>query len=170
MRFAATLILPITLAACTTATPYRDAVTTPACDESTATVPKYQEGIGLTAPKLVRRVEPTLRSEVDGTQRSRVVTVEAVITEDGTPLSVCLKSGDTAWGRAVASAVQKWKFQPAMKNQEPVATRVTIAMIQSRDMLSREDGACVSIDPLQPCTLRYEFYRPKASYPGGADQ
>jgi hypothetical protein len=126
----------------------------------------------MTAPKLVRRTE-VIPKGTSSTVGASVVTVEAVVAEDGSTQSVCLLSGDPVWGQAVASAVQKWKYEPATLEGKPVPTRIAVKMTRTRDMFFNNNGVglCNTPDQVRPCSDPVrpgDLGRPRGSYPGEA--
>jgi TonB family protein len=92
-----------------------------------ASVPRFQEGSAVDAPKAVHRVEPKPPADlIGGGPRRMRATVEALITADGRVEDIWYSSGDRAWAEIAMNAIREWRFQPARENGQPVAMRYLI--------------------------------------------
>ena len=112
-----------TLAGCAaTSSPTPDPACLAQLDQS---IPKYEAGGVVTAPRVVHRVEPAASIDI-ARGRPRAASVEAVIGEDGMVRAACLASGDPRWGQALMDAVRQWRFEPATLDSRPVAVRFVI--------------------------------------------
>jgi hypothetical protein len=87
--------------------------------EAEPDVSEYTPGGDITAPKVLKRVDPLAPNRLLG--RNVSAKVEAIIGTDGVPRHVCVVAGDPDWGDALAAAVRQWRFQPATLNGQPVA-------------------------------------------------
>lgn len=82
----------------------------------------FRKGIGLTPPRIMKRIDPDYPESArkDGVEGS--VIVKLVVDKDGSPRNICIERGlrddvDQSSARAVA----QWRFSPATKDGEPVA-------------------------------------------------
>jgi hypothetical protein len=85
---------------------------------------KLGPGSGITAPKVLHRVEPLAPEALRG--REALATVEAVIGEDGKARHICFREGDREWGQAIAAVLGAWRFEPATLDGKPVAVVFTL--------------------------------------------
>lgn len=89
-------------------------------------------------PVPVSVVKPTIGPEYTGT----LVQLEFVVGATGLPESFSVKSAaDDTVARAVVQAVKQWRFQPALKDGVPVATKVALPVKIVEDALA---GASVN--------------------------
>ena len=98
-----------------------------------ASLPSYEKGSNMTAPKVIKRVEPQFpHSLMQG--GSSVVTIETIIDEAGKVLDGWYVSGDRKMLEAALVAVRQWKFQPALMDGKPVPVRfqLTISINSTR--------------------------------------
>lgn len=81
-------------------------------------------------PRLKRRIEPRFPRAQKGRSPKVVVEVEAIIGKDGQVRSPVLLSseGEVTFVYAVFEAMQRWKFEPALKNGEPVQVYFTLTV------------------------------------------
>jgi TonB family protein len=78
-----------------------------------------QVGPGVTPPRVVRTVTPSLRA------RGRVV-LDVVLQEDGVPRVVrVLQSAGALLDASAVDAVEQWRFRPAIRDGHPVKVRMT---------------------------------------------
>jgi protein TonB len=87
----------------------------------------YTVGGGVSAPRVIYRLEPEYSDEARKLRLQGIVTISAVIDAQGRPqgLRVIRPLGVGLDEKAV-EAVRKWRFQPAMKDARPVAVLVNI--------------------------------------------
>lgn len=84
-----------------------------------ALVPEESSGgADVTAPVVIRRVEPVVTQSVPS---GVTAVVEAVIGEDGVPRHVCVAEGHPTWGRFLVAAVRQWRFRPGTLDGKPVS-------------------------------------------------
>jgi protein TonB len=91
----------------------------------------YHAGGDVSAPTLLRRVEPRYTSEAMMSKIAGVVVLEAVVRADGTIGAVrVLKSLDARYGldRAAIDAAKQWLFKPGMRRGQPVDVIVTLIL------------------------------------------
>ena len=82
---------------------------------------------GVTPPKLVHKTEPAYGKESRRKRIEGTVVLWAPIGKDGVPVEIAIYRSLTRDLDAEAmKAVRKWRFTPAMKDGQPIATRVTI--------------------------------------------
>ena len=88
-------------------------------------------GGDVTAPVLVKRVDPRYTSEAMVTKITGVVVLEAVVRADGTIGAVrVVKSLDAKFGldRAAIEAAKAWVFKPGIRRGQPVDVIVTLIL------------------------------------------
>jgi TonB family protein len=84
-------------------------------------------GDGVSAPKLIWKVEPQYTQEARdaGIEGTVMLTVE--ISEEGMPDTIEIKSGlDPGLDRNAVDAVEQWLFKPGEKDGKPVRVAATI--------------------------------------------
>jgi len=55
------------------------------------------------------------------------VTIEFVVTEEGVPTELfVVKSAGAILDKAVLDALAKWRYEPAMRNNEPVRVKMRV--------------------------------------------
>jgi len=83
----------------------------------------------VTAPVLVRRVEPVIS---DGMRRRIVdaspVVIEAVITETGEVTRMKVIRSNPPFDAAVLRAVSQWRYRPAQLDGKPVPVYLTVTL------------------------------------------
>lgn len=84
-------------------------------------------GPGVTAPRLLYKIEPEFSSEARSANMQGTVVLQLVINEQGRPTDITVMSplGFGLDERAV-SAVEKWLFAPGVKNGAPVKILATV--------------------------------------------
>jgi TonB family protein len=88
-------------------------------------------GNGVTQPALLREVRPNYTAEAMRAKVQGLVTVQCVVLPDGTVGDVrIMKSLDGTFGldREAVKAAKQWRFVPAKRQGEPVATMITIEL------------------------------------------
>jgi TonB family protein len=97
--------------------------------------PRAQEpqrpGNGVTAPTVVKRVNPEYTQEALAERIQGTVGLSIVVRPDGTVGDVeVTKSLDSVHGldRQAIDAMKQWEFKPGMKDGKPVAARVDVQM------------------------------------------
>ena len=85
-------------------------------------VPSSDDNPNIQPPVVLQRVAPQADAGMMG-RSDTTAKVEAVIGADGVPRNICVVGGDTTWGRAVAEALQKWRFKPATLDEQPIPVR-----------------------------------------------
>jgi TonB family protein len=84
-------------------------------------------GGGVTAPKLLSKVEPQYTEEARLAKYQGTVVVATDIGTDGTAQSMRVVRGlGLGLDEEALKAISQWKFQPGAKDGEPVAVRATI--------------------------------------------
>jgi protein TonB len=89
----------------------------------------YTVGKDVSAPILVKKVEAEYTPDARRAQIQGTVILEVVISSDGTVGStVVIRSLDSLFGldQQARSAVQAWRFKPALRGGKPVAVRMNI--------------------------------------------
>jgi TonB family protein len=91
-------------------------------------------GPGITPPRVIHQVTPDVNSTTRGFRVSGVVVIELVVSSQGLPREVHVaKSLDKDLDNSAVEAVAQWRFQPALKDDRPVAVRITVE-IRFRDL------------------------------------
>jgi TonB family protein len=89
--------------------------------------PVYDLGQGITPPRVIHEVSPKPDPGEKGFRISGVVLIGLVVSSQGLPVSVhVIKSVDKDIDQSAIDAVQQWRFEPARKDDKPVAVRVTV--------------------------------------------
>jgi TonB family protein len=91
-------------------------------------------GPGITPPRVIHQVSPDVNSGAGGFRVSGVVVIELVVSSQGLPREVHVaRPLDKDLDKSAITAVEQWRFQPAMRADSPVAVRITIE-IRFRDL------------------------------------
>lgn len=85
---------------------------------------------GVTMPQLITRVDPVYPPMAVRKQLKGTVTLQAVIGEDGrvADLKLLAEPPGSGFGRAALNAVRKWRYRPATKLGDPVASVINISV------------------------------------------
>jgi protein TonB len=89
--------------------------------------PPVRVGGSVTPPKVIKSVDARFSEQARAAKVGGTVTLSLVIEKDGTPSHVRVIKG-IGYGldeKAIA-AVQQYRFKPAMRDGEPVATQINI--------------------------------------------
>jgi len=90
-------------------------------DEKLKTVSKDSVCNEITHPVVINKVNPKYPDEARKEKVMGVVTLETVITEDGTIDKIeVLRSPDERLSKASVEAVSQWTFEPALCDGRPV--------------------------------------------------
>jgi len=96
--------------------------------------PVYELAAGITAPRVVRQVNPEYSPGSRGVRVVGTVMVALVVTSEGSAKNVHVTRGlDKDVDQSAVDAVKQWRFAPAKKDGKPVAVRIAIE-IQFRDL------------------------------------
>jgi TonB family protein len=88
--------------------------------------PIYEVGPGVTAPRVIHRVQPQRRQSGKFHLSGKVV-VSLVVSSAGLPTKVKILEGmDNVVDQIVVAAVEQWRFTPGRKDGKAVAVRVTV--------------------------------------------
>lgn len=95
--------------------------------EDDATV--YNPGPGVTAPKVVRRVQPYYTAQARRALVQGTAVLEVVVDEHGVPARTSIVS-PIGFGldEQAQEAVSRWEFRPGRKDGKPVKTVTTVAV------------------------------------------
>ena len=91
----------------------------------------YKVGNGVSAPVVVRQVNPEYTPEAMAQRIEGVVVLNAVVKSDGSVADVEVKQSlDKALGldQQAVKAMKQWTFKPSIKDGKPVAVSVDIQM------------------------------------------
>jgi TonB family protein len=82
---------------------------------------------GLTPPRLIHNVDPEFSDEARRKKIEGVVTLSLVVDTEGQPTDVQV-TGPIGHGldEKAVEAVKQWRFQPAMKDGNPIATKIAV--------------------------------------------
>ena len=102
----------------------------PAALQTQAAVPhRIRVGGNVVAAKLVSKVPPIYPAICEEKGIEGAVLLEAVISTDGSILSLrVVNTADADLARAATTAVQQWRYQPTLLNGEPVEVVTTITV------------------------------------------
>ncbi len=94
--------------------------------------PVVPMGPGVTPPRVTQQVQP--EHPAKGFRISGTVLVSLVVSSEGVPTEVrVVKSLEKEIDQSAVEAVKKWHFDPARKDGQPVAVKVTVE-IRFHDM------------------------------------
>ena len=84
-------------------------------------------GYGIRPPKLISQHEPEFSEPARAAKYQGTVTLDIVVNTEGTPTDIHVTNplGLGLDAKAV-EAVATWRFEPARKNGEPVATKIAV--------------------------------------------
>ena len=91
----------------------------------------YEQGNGVSTPKVVPDVKPNYTSEALHEKIKGAVILDAVVKSDGTVGKVTVRrSLDRLYGLDdnCVRALKQWKFEPGMKDGKAVAVHITVTM------------------------------------------
>ena len=97
----------------------------------TAQDPVFDIGNGVTSPRLTHEVKPVYTQASRDAKIQGRVWLSVVVKKDGTVGDVQVRQSlDTEFGLddAAVAAMRQWTFEPARRNGEAVAVRVTVEM------------------------------------------
>jgi TonB family protein len=81
----------------------------------------FSVGNGVSAPKLLLKVDPIYPEGAEGSADPRTVQLSIVVNTDGKAENIqVVKSVDPDFDASAISAIQQWRFQPGMNNGAPV--------------------------------------------------
>ena len=89
---------------------------------------RIRVGGNLQPARVVRQAKPEYPAELQQQGIEGTVTLRAIISKQGEPLSIQIVGTgvDERLGKAAAAAVAQWRYQPALLNGEPVEVMVSI--------------------------------------------
>jgi TonB family protein len=87
----------------------------------------YRVGDGVTAPKLIEKVEPQYDPKAKDAGIEGVVVLSVIISKEGVPEEIKVtESLEPGLDKNAIAAVQQWKFEPGTKDGKPVRVYATI--------------------------------------------
>jgi len=87
----------------------------------------YKVGDGITAPKVLSKIDPQYTPEARADKVSGTVTLMMVIGDNGIARDITVEQGiGSGLDEKAVEAIQQWLFQPGMKDGHPVSVRATI--------------------------------------------
>ena len=90
-------------------------------DEKSRQAVKYDPEAGITAPKLIQKVDPVYPEEARKNRIQGLVISEALIDRSGDVVDVkVVETADEVFNQPTIDAIRQWKFEPATKDGEPV--------------------------------------------------
>ena len=118
----------------------------------------YRTGNGVSVPKVIKQVMPSLTPEAMRAKTKGTVLLAAVVREDGTVTDVTVTRSSFAakYGMddEAVKAARQWIFSPGMKDGKPVAVAVSIEMAFNCAMQSQARGPVDYSKPSLPSRLR----------------
>ncbi|MBI3666160.1 MAG: energy transducer TonB [Acidobacteria bacterium] len=89
----------------------------------------YRVGEGVTAPQVIKKLDPHYSEEALRARRQGTVELYVEIEPDGKAHNIQVRRGlGLGLDEKAIEAVRKWKFKPGMKEGHPVTVRATVAM------------------------------------------
>lgn len=90
-------------------------------DEKPRQAVKYDPDAGISAPKLVHKVDPVYPAEAKKNGIQGMVISEALIDRSGEVVDVkVVETADEVFNQPTIDAIMQWRFEPATKDGEPV--------------------------------------------------
>ncbi len=87
----------------------------------------YRIGAGVSPPHVVSKVDPVYTPEAKDAKVEGAVKLSVVVGSDGVAHDInVIEPLDAGLDVKAVEAVQKWRFEPAMKDGKPVAVKATI--------------------------------------------
>jgi TonB family protein len=87
----------------------------------------YTPGDGVSSPRVIYKPEPDYSDEARKIRLQGVVVVSAVVAPDGRPTRVRIaRSLGMGLDEKALEAVNRWRFEPARKDGQPVAVQISI--------------------------------------------
>jgi protein TonB len=84
---------------------------------------------GITGGTLTHRVNPVYPTQARIQRIEGIVTLEALVGEDGNVHDVKVTSGSAVLGTAAKQAVEQWRYQPFQLNGKPVSMATSVKII-----------------------------------------
>ena len=103
-------------------------------------------------PQVIRKVDPEYSEQARKAKCQGAVVLNLVVQRDGTVRNVRVaQSLDVGLDAKAIEAVQQWRFQPGMKDGEPVdvaaIVEVTFRMMDRKNSPISDQGDCYPVDP-----------------------
>ena len=87
----------------------------------------FKVGNGVTAPKLLHKVEPSYTEDARAAKYQGTCVLWLIVGPDGKPRDVKVaRSLGMGLDQKAIDAVRQWKFEPAMKDGQPVAVQINV--------------------------------------------
>jgi len=87
----------------------------------------YQVGGGVSAPVVIRRIDPEYSEEARKARYQGVVMLQALVRKDGTvDVLNLVRSLGFGLDQNAIDALKQWRFRPAMMNGKPVDVRINV--------------------------------------------
>jgi TonB family protein len=94
---------------------------------STAAEEIYNVGGGVSAPRLIHKVEPEYTQEARDADYQGTVVLKLIITKEGVPDRIEVVQGlELGLTEKAIEALEQWRFQAAEKDGKPVNVRATV--------------------------------------------
>ncbi len=89
--------------------------------------PIYRVGNGVTPPKLVDDVDPAYPKKARKNRIQGTVILKVIVAPDGKPHDIRVDKG-VGYGldEEAIKTVQKWRFQPSLRDGQPVAVQINV--------------------------------------------
>ena len=95
-------------------------------DELQYEYPEVPVPPGMTPPRVTKRVNPSYKT-ARGVRLEGAVTVVLVVSSKGVPRDVRVAKGlDKEVDQSAIDAVREWRFSPALKDDQPIAVRISL--------------------------------------------
>src|SRR5208283_903851 len=87
----------------------------------------YRPGHGVSIPKMIYGPEPAYTEKARKKKLQGVIVLQIVVTAEGTTRNVTVqKSLSPDLDESAIKTVSQWKFEPAMKDGQPVAVQIAV--------------------------------------------
>jgi len=92
--------------------------------------PVYKPGHGVTPPRVTYRVDPEYSKEARKAKYQGTCVLELIVDADGKPRDLkMVRSLGKGLDEKAMEAVEKWKFDPATKDGQPVAVLINVEVM-----------------------------------------
>lgn len=89
----------------------------------------FAQGPHTTPPRAIHTVDPKYSADALRVAKNKVILVTVTVPPDGIPTNITIAKGVRSdVDKAVVDAVQKWRFEPAMREGKPVEATITVGV------------------------------------------
>jgi periplasmic protein TonB len=97
--------------------------------QTPANEPVYDQGNGVTQPRVAKSVTVGYSTEAMRRKLSGAIKLRCIVSNDGTTRDVELVRGlERQMDEKAVAALKQWRFEPGQREGKPVAVRITVDM------------------------------------------